>query len=101
MNPIELKVAYIGGGSREWARKLMIDLSLAPGLTGVVSLYDIDLESARLNEQLGNWLHAAPRPGVVSHWRYEAVTDLSHALHGADFVIISIGPGRTRHKREH
>lgn len=93
MNPIELKVAYIGGGSREWARKLMIDLALAPELTGVVSLYDIDLESARLNEQLGNWLHATPRPGVVSRWRYEAVPDLSHALHGADFVILSIQPG--------
>jgi len=27
MNPIPLKIAYIGGGSREWARKLMIDLA--------------------------------------------------------------------------
>jgi alpha-galactosidase/6-phospho-beta-glucosidase family protein len=30
MQPIELKIAYLGGGSREWARKLMFDLALSP-----------------------------------------------------------------------
>jgi hypothetical protein len=54
MNPIPLKIAYIGGGSRLWARKLMIDIALCPDLTGEVALYDIDMDSARLNEQLGN-----------------------------------------------
>ena len=72
--PIELKIAYIGGGSRQWARKLMFDLALSPDLTGCVALYDIDGESARLNERLGNWLHGSGQPGVVSQWRYE-VTD--------------------------
>ena len=57
--PIPLKIAYIGGGSREWARKLMIDLALCPDLTGEVALYDIDMDSARLNEQLGNWMQDA------------------------------------------
>ncbi len=90
-NPIELKIAYIGGGSRAWARKLMFDLALAPELTGVVALYDIDLESAKLNEQLGNWLQG--QPGVVSRWRYEAVPSLNDALRGADFVVLSIQPG--------
>jgi len=47
--PAELKIAYIGGGSREWARKLMFDLALNPGLEGHMALYDIDLASARLN----------------------------------------------------
>lgn len=89
--PIELKIAYLGGGSREWARKLMFDLALAPELTGYVALYDIDLASARLNEQLGNWLQT--QPGVVSHWRYETVAALGDALHGADFVVLSIQPG--------
>ncbi|NMB90968.1 MAG: alpha-glucosidase/alpha-galactosidase, partial [Chloroflexi bacterium] len=32
-------------------------------------------------------------PGVVSHWQYRAVTTLSEALQGADFVILSIQPG--------
>ena len=86
-----MKIAYIGGGSREWARKLMFDLALCPDLSGSVSLYDIALESARLNEQLGNWLQE--QPGVVSHWRYEAVTTLEESLQDADFVVVSIQPG--------
>jgi len=91
MQPTEIKIAYIGGGSREWARKLMRDLALCPDLTGRVALYDIDIESARLNEQFGNW--PQNQPGVISHWRYETVATLRDALRGADFVVISIQPG--------
>jgi alpha-galactosidase len=89
--PIPLKIAYIGGGSREWARKLMVDLALCPDLTGEVALYDIDMDSARLNQQLGNWMQA--QPGVLSRWRYVAVSALRETLQGADFVVISIQPG--------
>lgn len=89
--PLPLKIAYLGGGSREWARKLMFDLALTPDLTGELALYDIDMESARLNEQLGNWLQ--DQPGVVSRWHYSAVETLKEALRGADLVIISIQPG--------
>ncbi len=91
MNPIPLKIAYIGGGSRLWARKLMIDIALCPDLTGEVALYDIDMDSARLNEQLGNWMQS--QAGVVSNWQYLAVPTLEEALQDADFVIISIQPG--------
>ena len=84
-------IAYIGGGSRAWARKLMTDLALCPQLNGEVRLYDIDEASARLNEQLGNWLQG--QPGVVSHWRYRTTETLPETLQGADFVIISIQPG--------
>ena len=91
VSAIALKIAYIGGGSREWARKLMFDLALCPELTGEVALYDIDFDSARLNEQLGNWLQ--DRPGTVSRWQYTAVETLTEALNKADLVIISIQPG--------
>ncbi len=91
MNPAALKIAYIGGGSRDWARKLMIDLALCPELAGCMALYDIDSEAARVNEQLGNWMQN--QPGVVSHWQYTAVDTLQEALRGADFVILSIQPG--------
>lgn len=91
MTPIPLKIAYIGGGSREWARKLMFDLALTPELTGEVALYDIDLESARLNEKLGQWLQ--DQPGVLSKWRYSVAATLAGALKGADFVVMSIQPG--------
>jgi alpha-galactosidase/6-phospho-beta-glucosidase family protein len=89
--PVELKIAYIGGGSREWARKLMFDLALCQNLTGEIALYDIDIESAHLNEQLGNWLQ--DQPGVVSRWRYVTVPTLKEALLDADFVVLSIQPG--------
>jgi len=88
---IPLKIAYIGGGSRDWAHKLMIDLALCPELTGEVALYDIDMDSARLNERLGNWLQ--DQPGVRSRWRYVAMLTLREALQAADFVVISIQPG--------
>lgn len=91
MSPIALKIAYLGGGSRAWARKLMIDLALCPDLAGEVALYDIDEDAARLNGQLGEWLQ--DQPGVVSRWRYRLAPDLSTALRGADFVIASIQPG--------
>ena len=91
MPPFALKIAYIGGGSREWARKMMFDLALCPDLTGEVALYDIDMEAAHLNEELGNWLQE--QPGVFSCWHYEAVSTLPEALRNADFVIISIQPG--------
>jgi len=91
MTPIPLKIAYIGGGSRDWARKLMIDLALCPELTGEVALYDIDMDSAHLNQKLGNWMQG--QPGVVSHWHYTAVSTLKDALQAADFVVISIQPG--------
>src|SRR5512141_1681302 len=91
MNPISLKIAYLGGGSREWARKLIIDLALCPDLRGEVALYDIDMDSARLNEQLGNWIQG--QTSVVSRWHYAAVPTLRDALQNADFVIISIQPG--------
>ncbi len=93
MQPIELKIAYIGGGSREWARKLMFDLALAPELTGTVALYDIDVDSARLNARLGEWLNNSNFEEVVSHWRYEVVSTLEETLRGADFVVLSIQPG--------
>ncbi len=91
MSIIAIKIAYIGGGSREWARKMMLDLALCPELTGEIALYDIDVEAAHLNEQLGNWLQE--QPGVVSRWHYRVAFTLSEALQGADFAIISIQPG--------
>jgi alpha-galactosidase/6-phospho-beta-glucosidase family protein len=49
------------------------------------------MESARLNEELGNWMQT--QAGVVSRWRYLPVATLAEALQDADFVIISIQPG--------
>ncbi len=90
-NPQNLKIAYIGGGSRIWARTLMADLALEPNLNGSIFLYDIDFQAAKLNETLGNWIGTHAK--AQSNWTYTAVETISQALEDADFVFISIQPG--------
>ncbi len=86
-----LKIAYIGGGSRGWAWGLMSDLARAEDMSGEVFLYDIDLEAARANEIIGNRIRDLPE--CRSAWKYSAVSAIDEALTGADFVVISILPG--------
>ena len=50
----DVKIAYIGGGSRGWAWGLMSDLVSAEDISGSVYLYDIDFEAAQKNEIIGN-----------------------------------------------
>ena len=87
----DIKIAYIGGGSRGWAWGLMSDLAAAEDISGTVYLYDIDEQAAKANEIIGNKFNTAE--GAKSHWDYKAVKTLEEALTGADFVIISIMPG--------
>ncbi len=89
-----INIAYIGGGSRNWAWSLMSDLALEEQLSGNVKLYDIDFEAALLNEKIGNRLLS--RDDVKGKWAYKAVKTMAEALEGADFVVISILPGTFR-----
>lgn len=87
----ELKIAYIGGGSRGWAWGLMSDLASCADISGEVYLYDINMEAAKNNEIIGNkFNHARDAKSV---WHYRAVETIDEALAGADFVVISILPG--------
>ena len=86
-----VKIAYIGGGSRAWAHNLMNDLATEQEIGGEVRLYDIDKAAARVNEKIGNDLSA--REDVVGKWKYKACEEIGDALKGADFVVISILPG--------
>lgn len=85
-----LTIAYIGGGSRGWAHTLMTDLAKEPELSGMVRLYDIDIQAASKNEIIGNGISA--RNDVKGKWKYTVSDSLGGALNGADFVIISILP---------
>ncbi len=87
----KINIAYIGGGSRGWAWKLMSDLVIDDEISGEVKLYDIDFSAAKTNEIIGNKLNTAD--GAKTFWDYKAVATLDEALVGADFVIISITPG--------
>jgi galacturan 1,4-alpha-galacturonidase len=89
--PKPLRIAYIGGGSRLWARSLMSDLALEATLEGVIALYDIDIEAAKRNAQLGNKMMQLPE--AKGRFVFEVSPTLESALQGADFVLISILPG--------
>jgi len=86
-----LTIAYIGGGSRAWARTFMTDLALEPALCGTIKLYDTDRAAAEDNAVIGNRMTAGPRS--LGKWRYTVSPTLADALDCADFVIISILPG--------
>lgn len=86
-----IKISYIGGGSKLWAQSFMRDLALAEGISGEVSLYDIDMPAARRNQAIAARLHKLPE--AVSHFTYTVAETLDESLTGADFVLISILPG--------
>lgn len=86
-----VKIAYIGGGSRGWAWGLMSDLARAEDMSGEVYLYDIDYDAAKNNEIIGNKIKDVE--GCNSIWKYKAVKTIGEALKGADFVVVSILPG--------
>lgn len=87
----QIKIAYIGGGSRGWAWSLMKDLALAKAISGVVTLYDIDYDAACRNEVIGNRI--AEEHPQAGKWEYHAEKTLKSALNNADIVVISILPG--------
>ena len=86
-----VKIAYVGGGSRGWAWGLMSDLASCEDMEGDVYLYDIDFEAAKANEIIGNKYKELEN--AKSKWNYLAAKTPKEALTGADFVVISILPG--------
>ncbi len=56
----KIKLAYIGGGSKAWARVFMNDLALTEGISGEIALYDIDIAAARRNQRIGQRLNEHP-----------------------------------------
>ncbi len=90
-NVKDLKISYIGGGSRGWAWTFMTDLSLEPALSGTICLYDLDKKAAVNNQIIGNRLNE--RKDTCGKWKYTVASGLKEALTDADFIIISILPG--------
>lgn len=87
----DVKISYIGGGSRGWAWNFMNDLALEPCMSGTISLYDLDVSAAKNNEIIGNRL--SDREDTFGKWSYSTALSLQETLTGADFIIISILPG--------
>lgn len=93
----KIKVCYIGGGSKLWARVFMSDLAVSEGLSGEIALYDIDKEAALRNAKIGARINQNPK--ALSKFEYNVYDAPEEALSGADFVIISILPGTFREMR--
>lgn len=91
----KINIAYIGGGSRGWARILMNDLVKEKDLSGNVKLFDIDYKAAAINAKIGNLYNQVEN--AVSKWNYYVVETLEESLKDADVVIISIMPGNFDH----
>ncbi len=68
-----IKIAYVGGGSRGWAWGLMSDLVACEDMSGDVYLYDIDMEAAEHNEIIGNMYNELE--GAKSRWNYQGIPD--------------------------
>ncbi|MDY0294476.1 MAG: alpha-glucosidase/alpha-galactosidase, partial [Acholeplasmataceae bacterium] len=85
-----ITIAYIGGGSRLWARSLMSDLALEEELSGTVKLYDIDYDAALNNAKIGNMMMALDE--AKGNFKFEVSQTLESCIEGADFVLISILP---------
>jgi len=90
-NVENIKIAYIGGGSRGWAWGLMSDLVSCDDISGDVYLYDIDFNAAKDNEVIGN--KYSKLEDAKSVWNFHAVETAKEAMTDADFVIISVLPG--------
>ena len=63
----DIKIAYVGGGSRGWAWGLMSDLMTCEDISGRVDLYDIDIQAAKNNEIIGNRFNSAKGPSPWNH----------------------------------
>lgn len=85
-------IAYIGGGSKNWAQKYFSDLLLQDKLCGIIRLYDIDNKAAKLNEKYFAKMVADNKRTVKSEWKCIVEPNIDKALTGADIVLISILP---------
>ena len=87
----KFKIAYLGGGSKQWARTFMTDLALSEGLEGEIGLYDIDEPAAILNKKIGEQINKNPK--AITKINYVVYSSLQDCLKDANFVVISILPG--------
>ncbi len=84
------KITIIGGGSYQWAPKLVIDLANMPSLEAAeVVLCDID--PAPLPRMVELVEHIAASRGIPMSVR--ATTNRREALPGSDYVVVNISTG--------
>jgi alpha-galactosidase/6-phospho-beta-glucosidase family protein len=84
------KIVLVGGGSVSWSPKLIVDLTLAPGLESAqFVILDIDPLAGQKVVAFGRKL--SERKGLTCS--FELAETSKEAYTGADFVIITISTG--------
>lgn len=90
----DVVIGFVGGGSRNWAAKLMHALALTDEFGGRVRLYDLDDESARTNAELGRKIQR--QDAAVGHWTYEIAESLAASYARATSAVASaLSPSTT------
>ena len=90
---MSLKIAFIGAGSRSFARRVLGDVVLSDALCGQgLELALMDVVAEHLPDNAAFLRHAAETLG--RDIRVTTTTDLEPALEGADFVITAIEVNR-------
>jgi len=85
-----MKIAFIGGGSVQWAPKIVTDLALSETCAGAeLVLHDIDANALALLTRASKRIVAQARGSL----QVTATPDRAAALRGADFVILCVGIG--------
>ena len=84
------RICIIGGGSRQWAIRFLMDLSLQDKIGAHVALYDIDRKAADNNKEVAERIF---RINGKSHLSVSVASTLDEGLKGVDFIIIAIEPG--------
>jgi alpha-galactosidase/6-phospho-beta-glucosidase family protein len=85
-----MQVTIIGGGSYQWAPKLITDLLATPSLSGMRLVLE-DIDPAPL-ESMGRYARMADDL-LDSKATVDTTTDQGAALDGADFVVVTISTG--------
>jgi alpha-galactosidase/6-phospho-beta-glucosidase family protein len=83
------RICFVGGGSYNWMPKLLQDVALTKELSGAVVLHDVNPTALEDIRRYGRKVMAAAN----ADFTVEATTDLPAALHGADFVVVTITTG--------
>lgn len=84
------RITIIGGGSYQWGPVIARDIIVDPQLAGSrIVLHDRDPEPLALIDELCKKIVVEAKSDVV----IESTTDLTEALTGADYVILTISTG--------
>jgi alpha-galactosidase len=83
------RICIVGGGSYNWTPIILRDIAATRDLSGTIVLHDLEPDALEDLRRLGSKIMSV----AGADFAVEATTDLSEALRGAEFVIVTITTG--------